>query len=117
MMGMGPTVWSRLVRSEVPRPPERVSFDLGNPPFPQCEGVMRKRRSAMQNVRSIFDKRPRTAFVLGGGGNLGSIQVGQLRALLERDITPDVVIGCSVGSLNGAALAADPSLATIERMA
>jgi NTE family protein len=71
----------------------------------------------MQNVRSIFDRRPRTAFVLGGGGNLGSIQVGQLRALLERRITPDVVVGCSVGSLNGAALAADPSLATIDRMA
>jgi NTE family protein len=70
----------------------------------------------MQNVRSIFEKRPRTAFVLGGGGNLGSIQVGQLRALLERNIVPDVVVGCSVGSLNGAAIAGDPTLATIDRL-
>ncbi|MEX2395177.1 MAG: patatin-like phospholipase family protein, partial [Actinomycetota bacterium] len=73
-------------------------------------------RSAMENVRSIFDRRPRTAFVLGGGGNLGSVQVGQLKAMVERNITPDVVIGCSVGSLNGAAIACDPSIDTIHRL-
>ena len=39
---------------------------------------------------------PRTAFVLGGGGNLGAVQVGMLRALFERGMTPDWVIGCSV---------------------
>ena len=49
--------------------------------------------------------RPRTAFVLSGGGNQGVSQVGMLRALLERDITPDVVIGTSAGALNGAAIA------------
>lgn len=53
--------------------------------------------------------RPEVAFVLGGGGNLGSVQVGQLRALLERGIVPDVVIGCSVGALNGAAIAGNPT--------
>src|SRR5262249_45176685 len=36
---------------------------------------------------------PRTAFVLSGGGNQGVSQVGMLRALFERDIVPDVVIG------------------------
>jgi predicted acylesterase/phospholipase RssA len=35
----------------------------------------------------------RTAFVLGGGGNLGSVQVGMLSALFERDIRPDLVVG------------------------
>ena len=45
---------------------------------------------------------PRTAFVLSGGGNQGVSQVGMLRALLERDIVPDVVIGTSAGALNGA---------------
>ena len=39
-----------------------------------------------------------------------------LRALLERDIRPDLIVGTSVGALNGAAVAADPSLATIERL-
>ena len=53
---------------------------------------------------------PRTAFVLGGGGNLGAIQVGMLQAVIEHGITPDVVVGCSVGALNAAAVAADPTL-------
>src|SRR5438477_7109872 len=48
------------------------------------------------------DARPRTAFVLSGGGNQGVSQVGMLRALLERNIVPDVVIGTSAGALNGA---------------
>ena len=59
---------------------------------------------------------PRTAFVLGGGGNLGAVQVGMLRALLERDIRPDVLIGCSVGALNAAAMAGDPSLDGVARL-
>jgi NTE family protein len=59
---------------------------------------------------------PRTAFVLGGGGNLGAIQVGMLRAVLERGIVPDVVVGCSVGAINAAAIAADPTLTGVELM-
>ena len=50
------------------------------------------------------DAGPRTAFVLSGGGNQGVSQVGMLRALLEREIVPDVVIGTSAGALNGAAV-------------
>ena len=40
---------------------------------------------------------------------LGSAEVGMLRALLERGFAPDVVVGSSVGALNGAAVAADPT--------
>ena len=58
-----------------------------------------------------------TAFVLGGGGVLGAVEVGMLRALFERDIMPDLVLGTSVGALNGAMVARDPSLAVIERLA
>jgi NTE family protein len=47
-------------------------------------------------------------FVLGGGGSLGAIQVGMLEALTEQGVTPDLVIGTSVGSLNGAVIAQDP---------
>ena len=57
-----------------------------------------------------------TAFVLGGGGVLGAAEVGMLRALLERGITPDLVLGTSVGALNGAMLARDPTLAVIDRL-
>jgi NTE family protein len=49
------------------------------------------------------------AFVLGGGGVLGAAEVGMARALLEADIYPDLVCGTSVGAINGAAIAADPT--------
>jgi NTE family protein len=39
-----------------------------------------------------------------------------LRALTEHGIRPDVVLGCSVGALNGAAYAADPTAAGIDRL-
>lgn len=58
-----------------------------------------------------------TAFVLGGGGVLGAAEVGMLRALLEADIRPDLVLGTSIGALNGAMIARDPTLGAIERMA
>ncbi|TXH45035.1 MAG: patatin-like phospholipase family protein [Actinobacteria bacterium] len=58
-----------------------------------------------------------TAFVLGGGGLLGAAEVGMLAALLDRGIVPDLVVGTSIGAINGAMVARDPSAATIERMA
>lgn len=58
----------------------------------------------------------RTAFVLGGGGVLGAVEVGMLRALFERGIVPDLVLGTSVGALNGAMVASDPSSAVIDRL-
>jgi len=57
-----------------------------------------------------------TAFVLGGGGVLGAVEVGMLRALFERGVVPDLVLGTSVGALNGAMVARDPSLDVIERL-
>ncbi|WES63166.1 patatin-like phospholipase family protein [Microbacter sp. GSS18] len=51
---------------------------------------------------------PRCAFVLGGGGKWGAVEVGMLRALVEAGISPDIVIGTSIGALNGAVFAADP---------
>src|SRR5947207_14903255 len=62
-------------------------------------------------------KRPHVAFVLSGGGVLGAVQVGQLRALIEAGIVPDVLIGTSVGALNAAAVAADPTPAGVDLLA
>lgn len=42
-----------------------------------------------------------TAFVLSGGGSLGSIQVGMLLGLAESGIVPDLIVGTSVGAVNG----------------
>jgi NTE family protein len=57
-----------------------------------------------------------TAFVLGGGGVLGAVEVGMLRALLERDVRPDLVLGTSIGAFNGALVASQPEPAVIERL-
>ena len=57
-----------------------------------------------------------TAFVLGGGGVLGAVEVGMLRALFEHDITPDLVLGTSVGALNGAMVAQTPDASVVERL-
>ena len=59
---------------------------------------------------------PHTVFVLGGGGNLGAIQVGMLQAVMERGILPDAVVGCSVGAINAAGLAVDPTLDGVDRL-
>jgi NTE family protein len=50
----------------------------------------------------------RTAFVLGGGGLLGAHEVGMLAALAQAGIRPDVVLGTSIGAINGVFVAADP---------
>ncbi|MDH3301808.1 MAG: patatin-like phospholipase family protein [Acidimicrobiia bacterium] len=50
--------------------------------------------------------RPLT-FVLSGGGSYGAVQVGMIRALVEAGVKPDLVVGSSIGALNGAVLAAD----------
>jgi NTE family protein len=57
------------------------------------------------------------AFVLSGGGNFGPLQVGALRALLERGIVPELLVGCSAGALNASFLAREISLAQVEQLA
>jgi NTE family protein len=53
-------------------------------------------------------EQPMVAFVLSGGASLGAIQVGMLRALYERGISPDLIVGTSAGALNGAYIASRP---------
>jgi len=62
------------------------------------------------------DSERSVAFVLGGGGVLGANEVGMLRALLEADIVPDLILGTSIGAVNGAVLASDPTTAAVERL-
>jgi NTE family protein len=54
--------------------------------------------------------------VLGGGGVLGAHEVGMLRALAESSIEPDLILGTSIGALNGAVFAGDPTVAGVERL-
>jgi NTE family protein len=71
---------------------------------------------SMNQLRRRAPRGTRTAFVLSGGGNQAVSEVGMLRALLERGITPDVIIGTSAGAWNGAVIAADPTLAGVESL-
>ena len=50
----------------------------------------------------------KTAFVMSGGGSLGAVQVGMLKALVAADVMPDLVLGASVGALNAAYFAQYP---------
>jgi NTE family protein len=58
-----------------------------------------------------------TAFVLSGGGNLGAVQVGMVQALYSAGITPDLIVGTSVGSVNGSWLAAHGRDADVDQLA
>jgi len=54
----------------------------------------------------------RRTWVLGGGGARGAAQVGVLQGLFEAGVeAPVSIVGTSVGALNGASIAAYPSLA------
>ena len=57
-----------------------------------------------------------TAFVLGGGGVLGAAEVGMLQALVEHHVRPDLIVGTSVGAINGALVAADPGPRAVARL-
>jgi len=86
-------------RADEPRMGSRLAFPTGG-----------RRRAARP------PDGPRTAFVLSGGGNQGVSQVGMLRALLEREIVPDVVVGTSAGALNGAGICYAPNLTGVAQL-
>jgi NTE family protein len=56
------------------------------------------------------------AFVLGGGGVLGAVEVGMLRALFRAGFRPDLVVGTSIGAVNGALVAADPAESVTDQL-
>jgi NTE family protein len=45
------------------------------------------------------------AFAFSGGASLGAVQVGMLRALRSAGIQPDLIVGTSIGALNGVVIA------------
>lgn len=52
----------------------------------------------------------KTGLVLSGGGAKGAYHVGVIKALHELDVQIDAISGASIGALNGAIVAASPSL-------
>jgi NTE family protein len=72
---------------------------------------LRRGRSQMSPAARVArpSAPPREVVVFSGGGSLGAAQVGALQALFEAGIVPDAVIGCSVGAINAAYVAVDPT--------
>jgi len=60
------------------------------------------------NLRTMVDQEYKRAWVLGGGGLRGASEVGMAKALAKRSLQPDLIVGTSIGSLNGAVLASAP---------
>lgn len=54
-------------------------------------------------------RKDRVAFVFSGGGQLGALQIGALRALIESGVRADMAVGTSVGALNATLIAFDPT--------
>jgi NTE family protein len=79
-------------------------------------GAPRRRWTRPRHLNARWRK-PRTAFVFAGGGARGAAQIGMLQALMARGITADDVYGASVGAINAAGFAGDPTVAGVERMA
>jgi NTE family protein len=69
------------------------------------------------SIGSVVDGAASPAFVLSGGGNLGALQVGMMYALVEKGIRPGLIVGTSVGAINGAFLAGRPNLPGITEIA
>ncbi|MHB8438386.1 MAG: patatin-like phospholipase family protein [Acidimicrobiales bacterium] len=99
----------------MPRTPEgsgreRRWWEAVDLPHHQAQGrLYRARRAGLARRRKV-------AFVLSGGGTLGATQVGALRALVEHGVHAEMVLGASVGALNGAAYAHGSSVENVERL-
>lgn len=59
----------------------------------------------------------KTAFVFAGGGSFGAIQVGMMQALAGHGLHADLVVGSSVGAMNGAYYAGAPTLDGVRKLA
>ena len=60
--------------------------------------------------RWVPKRKPKTVFVFSGGAVRGAAQIGMLKALCEKGIKPDAIVGVSIGALNGFWFACNPTL-------
>lgn len=62
-------------------------------------------------------RQAKTAFVLGGGGRWGAVEVGMLKALDEAGVEPDLVLGTSIGAFNGSVISSRPGSEGVAQLA
>ncbi|MDB5990562.1 MAG: patatin-like phospholipase family protein [Herbaspirillum sp.] len=77
-------------------------------------------RLAASSTGSLIAKaaiaQPHVALVLQGGGALGAYQAGVYQALHEHNLTPDWVVGTSIGAINAAIIAGNPREQRLRRL-
>jgi NTE family protein len=56
-------------------------------------------------AEAVAPKRPSVALALGGGAARGFAHIGVLRALTEAGISPDIIVGTSIGAVAGGCFA------------
>jgi NTE family protein len=61
--------------------------------------------------------KPIISLALSGGGARGLSQIGVLKALLENDIEPDIIVGTSMGGIVGGLYSAGYSISQLEQIA
>lgn len=57
------------------------------------------------------------AYALSGGGNRGALQVGAVDALLHQNLAPQMVVGASIGAVNAAFIAHNPTAEGVRDLA
>jgi NTE family protein len=72
-----------------------------------------RRKTHMTAERPPFE---RIALILQGGGALGSYQAGVYQALAEANLHPDWVAGISIGAVNSALIAGNPTERRVDRL-
>lgn len=70
----------------------------------------------MKPANTLNPKGLRIVLVLQGGGALGAYQAGVYQALHENDLTPDWIVGTSIGAINAAILAGNPKEQRLQRL-
>lgn len=61
-------------------------------------------------------KQKKFALVLGGGGAKGMAHIGVLEAFEKAGLKPDLIVGCSAGSIVGALYAANPDASSLKAL-
>jgi NTE family protein len=78
--------------------------------------IQAKTRAAKSLVAKAAIAKPHVALVLQGGGALGAYQAGVYQALHEHNLTPDWVVGTSIGAINAALIAGNPPETRLARL-
>jgi NTE family protein len=69
------------------------------------------------DIKDGFDgNKPRVVLVLQGGGALGAYQAGVYQAMHEHGLTPDWVVGTSIGAINAALIAGNEHTKCVARL-